>query len=146
MELQGQASNFYCVFAKIYGLYDLSGNIFYVGLTTSPVELRLSQHLCDARQSYNKSQRVKRIRELDGQVRIEVLDILWLTSKDPWFNMDNARKLERHWIRKYIDAGTPLTNGTYNKPQGIGSISQEIELWLMKQSADKCNSRKPILQ
>lgn len=147
MELNGQSSKFFGCFAKIYGLYDQAGNIFYVGLTTMATEKRLSQHLSESGYSFMKSAKVKKIRELKKNISIKVLDILWLTNKDPWFKMGNARKLEKDWIRKYISAGIQLTNHCHGQPdKNEMSMKEDVELWLIKQSMCESKNGIPIMQ
>lgn len=133
MELKGQSTKFFGVFAKVYGLYDKDGNLFYIGLTTMLIDKRLAQHISDARQPYNKSNKSKHIRALRFKVNISVLDILWLTNSDPYFDLAEARQLERNWIQKFTSDGIALTNSQHNRPIKENPLNKEVELWHEKQ-------------
>lgn len=128
--------DFYGAWAKIYTLADHSGNVFYVGATTSTVANRVAQHISECRlvnhskyASPNK-RKVEHIRSLDFKVTATIVDMIWVTAhrKKDLIHKRLVKDLEKSWIEKYFELGYSLVNGRpaiakpVPSPEYIGKI------------------------
>jgi hypothetical protein len=137
--------NFYGAYAKIYTLSDFSGNVFYVGCTVNPIDLRLQSHLNGARSlnpntskySSNSSKSIK-IREMEFNVAITIVDMKWVTSEfDGADAIKKAFELEKEWIKKYIDLGYSLCNREARSRKEKEAIPEFVGQTLISNS--QCN-------
>lgn len=102
---------------KIYALTDCSDNVFYIGCTTKILKDRLCAHLSSTRawDSWRKSRKDEKIRELDFRVNIKELERFGVFGIDKREVVRNADLFERRWIEKYIDEGIDLCNTVFIK-------------------------------
>lgn len=91
---------------KFYGLYDLSGSLFYVGITKVSLKSRLCGHIHDAHLYYSKmpSKKARKIIELNFNIKIKLIKTLSCTKTDALIH-------EMYLIQNYIKKGVQLTNG-----------------------------------
>lgn len=106
-------SELYYGYGKVYTLSDKSGNVFYVGCTTGAMNARLSGHISEARANYTNSNKTKNkiIADSNFDIVATIVEIKWLT----WMFRDiyrcqTLKKLERQYIKKYLDLGYDLCN------------------------------------
>lgn len=106
---------FYGAYAKIYTLSDESGNVFYVGSTVKRLEIRLAQHISNAKcnKKYGNKRKDELIRNLDYKITATIVDMLWVTAQREKDLKHMADKLERQWIQKYASLGYDLCNGRF---------------------------------
>ena len=143
MELNGQYCKFFGYFAKIYALTDADDHIFYVGMTTSPLQVRLTNHLTETNYPWANSAKCKKIRALKRKVLIKTLDIIWLTGDTVNANLSKAKALEVQWIRKMIDAGIELTNRQKTGRSKIELAFQEdYDTWASIRASDRREEEK----
>ena len=133
MTLNGQFSNLYAAFAKIYGLCDIDGNVFYVGCTTIDPFIRLSGHLCEASgKGIWRNKKIDKIKSLNHKVSIKILEIIWITGPRYQEAIKAAHQLETQWMKKLIDEGADLTNkqrkGIEITPEHL--FQQDYDTWL----------------
>lgn len=107
--------NFFGTYAKIYTLSDESGDVFYVGSTTKRLEIRLAQHISNAKQNkkYGNKRKDELIRKLNYKIIATIVDMLWVTAQREKDLKHMADKLERQWIQKYASLGYDLCNGRF---------------------------------
>jgi hypothetical protein len=109
----GKASHVCCLFAKVYTLSDLNGDVFYVGITTGTLERRLTAHLCDARIGKGNAKKNERIILCQFKPKISQVDIMYVTGYNSSMAMNKARFLEYEWICRFRDQGMDLANSRY---------------------------------
>jgi len=129
-ELDGSGCKFFGAFAKIYTLSSSDGEIFYVGCTIKSLETRLRAHLSSAKKG-DDARRLK-IRELNFNISIKAVDILWVTSRNAYQALAKAFPLERKWIQKLSDLGHPLVNKPAVSLEKACSSLDEYQMWLNK--------------
>lgn len=99
-------------YAKIYTLSDNEGNVFYVGMTSGPLENRVDAHIADARLNKPKSNQRKneKIASLNYKITATIVDKVWVSNVYSAFSSYRCRQLEDEWMQKFLDAGAPLLN------------------------------------
>lgn len=104
-------TKFKCV-AKVYGLTDHSGDVFYVGCTVKELIDRLGGHLSEAKINDVWMNQIKnaKIRSLEYNIGIRELDKMKVTGKTRYEAQRKAATLERRWIQRFLDAGFELVN------------------------------------
>lgn len=92
---------------------DHNGNVFYIGCTTRRMELRLANHISEAKRNKKSGNHRKNeiIRKLDYSIVCTIIDTKWATSEYRHSLKDMAIKLEKEWIKKYTELGYQLCNG-----------------------------------
>jgi hypothetical protein len=110
-----QSCNFFGAYAKIYTLSDDLGNVFYVGCTVKRLEVRLAQHISNAKlnKKYGNKRKDEHIRSLNYKITATIVDMLWVTAQREKDLKHKADNLERKWIQKYASLGYDLCNGRY---------------------------------
>lgn len=111
-ELDGSYCKFFGAFAKVYTLSDESGNIFYVGCTTSNIQLRTAQHLSEARTNarYGNKKKNDLIKSLNFKIVVKIVDMLWVTARKSSDTIRQTTELENSWIVKFHSLGYDLCN------------------------------------
>lgn len=103
-------SDFFGAWAKIYTLSDSEGNVFYVGCTTQSLSGRLARHISNSKNKYTNSRKAQHIRSLNYNVKMNVVDMKWVTYSKSYYLASFARSLEKKWIQHFSDLGCGLTN------------------------------------
>ena len=102
-------------FSKVYGLKDLNGNYFYIGVTHGSLTMRLAQHLVEARIApHHNWAKSMVIIDNDFNILIEELESVWMTSHSGKEILRRSKPLEDKWITEMIQRGFNLTNVFYN--------------------------------
>lgn len=140
--------NFFGTYAKIYTLADANGNVFYVGSTTTRLELRLANHITVAKK--NKSSGNKRkdayIRKLNYRITATIVDMIWVTADRKKDLTHKADHIEKQWIDKYLSLGYALLNGRQVVPKKIVEPEPEFIGKTINVSSDTINPDKPKIR
>ena len=96
---------------NVYSLSDpRTKEIKYIGATTSPLNKRLSQHICNAKyRSAKKDKWLKSLKKLDLLPICQLLEVS---------NMTEWQTIEKKWLKIFKDNGNDLTN-TYIGGSGM---------------------------
>lgn len=117
---EGTFCYFYGTFGKVYCLSDVSGNVFYVGLTGHDLKKRLTQHISEAKNSTKKSKKSEKIISLNYDFYISIVEIEWVTGRNHREALSKIRHLETKCIDTYRALGYNLTN---KSPKLYGNIN-----------------------
>ena len=133
----------------IYSLSDQEGTPFYVGKTSKLLDVRLSQHLSEARRFMNgklrnhrskNEKKLLKIIALDFKVEYKILEVVTDTMVNGEYPK-NALVAEYIWITKLITDGHAIVN-----IKGQKADSQEVELELITLKRAALEIRQKIKQ
>jgi hypothetical protein len=140
--------NFFGTYTKIYTLSDENGNVFYVGSTTTRLEIRLANHITVAKK--NKSSGNKRkdahIRKLNYKITATIVDMIWVTADRKKDLTHKADKIEKQWIDKYLSLGYALLNGRQVVPKKVIDPEPEYIGKTINVSSDAISPDKPKIR
>ena len=105
----------------IYGLTDTSqslASVFYVGMTTKPIKVRVKSHVNEAIRGIGKVD-TKKNRKVAKLLKTDSLNFVVLEQDDTWTPEELAQK-EKWWIAYFKSEGVSLANLTDGGDGTIG--------------------------
>lgn len=101
--------------AKIYTLADVKGRIFYVGCTIQHIAERVTAHLFEARANIGNKRKNRRIRSLNYNLVVQIVDMKRVEGLTAGLALSQARGLETSYIELYHSLGHNLCNHEKSK-------------------------------
>lgn len=145
----------YCVYKLIN---PITGIIFYVGVTSKPLEVRLYGHISEALVNYSSPKKGSIIREIVKNGYSPVIEAI---EEFNGSNLDElcsiAMEREKYWIMHLIESGHPLTNRvskakllmnntqrlkTINSGEGSNTEETKEKIEIVKEAINRLSDNK----